>query len=149
MFRVMPVSSLSPKLGSRYCAFESSRWDMLQLFLEATIAGGYNSLRVFSAVVWKRCWRKGREVHSILFPSECCFLTSFICRPCGLRIESGLFLLVLFKLVKWPIRCMWFRSYSMWRLACFLKALFYCVFHLQAYWGLLWWFFSASRWRIC
>ena len=75
-------------------------------------------------------WGKGREVHSIPFQSECCLLTSFICGPCGLRIESALFLLVLFTLMKWPIRCMWFRSNSMWRLACVSIRLFFdCIFH--------------------
>ena len=40
----MSVSSLSPKLGSRYCAIESSRWDMLQQFWGAITVPAVSTL---------------------------------------------------------------------------------------------------------
>ena len=95
----------------------------------------YRRFRLFASLfscclkkVLQIIWGNGREFHSIPFPSERCLLTSFICGPCGLRIESALFLLVLFTLMNWPIRCMWFRSYSMWRLACVSVRLFFTAY---------------------
>ena len=144
----MSVSSLSPRLDSRYCAIESSRWDMLQQFWGLQ---QYRRFRLFASlfsccskkvlqIIWGKgrdvhsipfpffLWGKGRDVHSIPFPSECFLLTSFICGHCSLRIEVALFQLVFFTLVKWPIRCMWFRYFSMWRLACVFLRLFFTAY---------------------
>ena len=95
---VMSVSSLSPKLGSRYCAIESSRWDIATGLWGYNSTSGFDSLQVSSAVLWKRCcklfegkvekftqFRSRQIVFAALFYMWTLWFES---GPCGLEVVN-------------------------------------------------------------